>query len=282
MKLDARIPRAAGRQVDTTPQSTSSSSAPPTNASTRSSSSAPASPVARPPPAWVSSATRSRPSVTRTAPGGPTRSPPRAASTPPRTTRTTATPSFACSTTPSRAATSGRARPTSTGWPSLSTNIIDQAWPRACPLPASTAATWPTAPSAAPRFADLLRPRARPGSSSCSGAYSSLSAQVAAGTVELHPRTEMLDLVVVDGHARGIVVRDMVTGEVRVPRRRRGAAVHRRLLQRLLPVDQRQGLQRRRRPGAPTSAAPGSPTRATRRSIRPASRSPGTISRSSP
>ena len=31
----------------------------------------------------------------------------------------------------------------------------------------------------------------------------------------MHPRTEMLDLIVVDGHARGIVVRDLVTGTVR-------------------------------------------------------------------
>ncbi len=45
------------------------------------------------------------------------------------------------------------------------------------------------------------------------GAYSALNAQVAAGTVEVHPRTEMLDLVVVDGKARGIVTRNMVTGE---------------------------------------------------------------------
>jgi len=46
------------------------------------------------------------------------------------------------------------------------------------------------------------------------GAYSSLAAQVAAGTIELHPRCEMLDLVVVDGAARGIVTRDLVTGKV--------------------------------------------------------------------
>ncbi len=45
------------------------------------------------------------------------------------------------------------------------------------------------------------------------GAYASLNAQVAAGTVELSTRTEMLDLVVIDGRARGIVTRDMVTGE---------------------------------------------------------------------
>jgi succinate dehydrogenase / fumarate reductase flavoprotein subunit len=46
------------------------------------------------------------------------------------------------------------------------------------------------------------------------GAYSSLNAQVAAGTVTVHPRTEMLDLIVIDGRARGIVTRDMVTGEM--------------------------------------------------------------------
>lgn len=47
------------------------------------------------------------------------------------------------------------------------------------------------------------------------GAYQALEAQVAAGTVKMFPRTEMLDLVLVDGHAKGIVVRDMVTGEIR-------------------------------------------------------------------
>ena len=46
------------------------------------------------------------------------------------------------------------------------------------------------------------------------GAYSALNAQVAAGTVEIHPRTEMLDLIVIDGRARGIVTRDMVDGSV--------------------------------------------------------------------
>jgi succinate dehydrogenase / fumarate reductase flavoprotein subunit len=46
------------------------------------------------------------------------------------------------------------------------------------------------------------------------GAYSSLMRQVDAGRVELLPRREMLDLVVVDGKARGIVVRNLVTGEI--------------------------------------------------------------------
>ncbi|MBN1218833.1 MAG: fumarate reductase/succinate dehydrogenase flavoprotein subunit [Anaerolineae bacterium] len=47
------------------------------------------------------------------------------------------------------------------------------------------------------------------------GAYQALSRQIAAGTVNMYTRTEMLDLVVINGRARGIVTRDMVTGEIR-------------------------------------------------------------------
>ncbi len=46
------------------------------------------------------------------------------------------------------------------------------------------------------------------------GAYSALSKEIASKRVTMYPRTEMLDLVVVNGHAKGIVVRDMVTGEI--------------------------------------------------------------------
>ena len=45
-------------------------------------------------------------------------------------------------------------------------------------------------------------------------AYGALSRQVNAGTVRLHPRSEMLDLVVVNGSAKGIVVRNLITGKV--------------------------------------------------------------------
>ncbi|MEU6345440.1 fumarate reductase/succinate dehydrogenase flavoprotein subunit [Streptomyces sp. NPDC046977] len=48
------------------------------------------------------------------------------------------------------------------------------------------------------------------------GAYQALSRQIDAGNVELHARTEMLDLIVVDGRARGIVARDLVSGEISV------------------------------------------------------------------
>lgn len=46
------------------------------------------------------------------------------------------------------------------------------------------------------------------------GAYQALSRQIAYGKVKMHPRTEMLDLVVVDNRARGIVVRDLVSGKI--------------------------------------------------------------------
>jgi succinate dehydrogenase / fumarate reductase flavoprotein subunit len=46
------------------------------------------------------------------------------------------------------------------------------------------------------------------------GAYSALCKQIAAGSVTMFPRTEMLDVVLVDGQAKGIVVRDLVTGAI--------------------------------------------------------------------
>ena len=46
------------------------------------------------------------------------------------------------------------------------------------------------------------------------GAYQALARQIGLGTVKMFPRTEMLDVVVIDGHAKGIVVRDLVTGEI--------------------------------------------------------------------
>ena len=47
------------------------------------------------------------------------------------------------------------------------------------------------------------------------GAYQALERPIAAGNVTMYPRTEMLDLVVIDGKARGIVTRDLVSGEVK-------------------------------------------------------------------
>lgn len=46
------------------------------------------------------------------------------------------------------------------------------------------------------------------------GAYSALSRQIEGGNVKMHPRTEMLDLVLVDGKAKGIITRNLVTGKI--------------------------------------------------------------------
>ena len=46
------------------------------------------------------------------------------------------------------------------------------------------------------------------------GAYSALSRQIAAGKVSMYPRREMLDLVMINGHAKGIVVRNLISGEL--------------------------------------------------------------------
>lgn len=46
------------------------------------------------------------------------------------------------------------------------------------------------------------------------GAYQAMSRQIAAGQISMYERREMLDLVVIDGQARGIVTRDLVTGEI--------------------------------------------------------------------
>jgi succinate dehydrogenase / fumarate reductase, flavoprotein subunit len=48
------------------------------------------------------------------------------------------------------------------------------------------------------------------------GAYQALEHEISTGSVQTFPRTEMLDLVLVDGHAKGIVVRNLVTGEISV------------------------------------------------------------------
>jgi len=46
------------------------------------------------------------------------------------------------------------------------------------------------------------------------GAYGALNRQIAAGSVEMHQRTEVMDIVVVDGRARGVVARNLITGEI--------------------------------------------------------------------
>jgi succinate dehydrogenase/fumarate reductase flavoprotein subunit len=87
----------------------------------------------------------------------------------------------------------------------------------------------------------------------------------------MYTHHEMLDLVVADGVARGIVVRDLMSGKIRTSRRTRcccaraGTAT-------CSTCRRTRRTRTRRRSGGRTSAARCSPTRATRRSTRPASR----------
>ena len=162
---------------------------------------------------WPSWATTSSASASRTARAAPTASPPRAASTPPRTIRTTAIAFIASSTTPSRAATSARARPTSIAWPKVSVNIIDQCVAQGVPFARVRRPARQPLLRRRPGVAHLLLPRPdRP----ATAARRLPGAEPAdrAGKVKMYPRTEMLDLVVVDGRARGIVTRDLVTGQI--------------------------------------------------------------------
>ena len=116
---------------------------------------------------WPSWATTSRRSATRTARAAPTASPRRAASTPPRIIRTTATACSGFFTTRSRAAISARAKPTSIAWPRSASILLTNAWRKACPSRANTAACWPTAPLAARRCRAPFTRAARPASSFC-------------------------------------------------------------------------------------------------------------------
>ena len=68
------------------------------------------------------------------------------------------------------------------------------------------------------------------------GAYASLNRQIEKGQVRSFNRREMLDVVIIDGRARGIIVRNLITGGI--------GARYRRLRTHILPFDKRHGLQR--------------------------------------
>ena len=120
----------------------------------------------------------------------------------------------------------------------------------------------------------------RRGSSCCSAPIRRSERQVGAGKVQMFPRTEMLDLVVIDGKARGIVTRNLITGKIEshvADAVVLGTGGYGNVF---LPLDQRQRLELQRRSGAPTSAARRSRIPASRRSTPPVFLSPATISRS--
>ncbi len=96
----------------------------------------------------------------------------------------------------------------------LSANIIDQCVAQGVPFARDYAGYLTTRSFGGAQVSRTFYARGQTGQQLLLGAYGALSRQIRAGTVTLHPRTEMLDLVVIDGHAKGITVRDLVTGRI--------------------------------------------------------------------
>jgi succinate dehydrogenase / fumarate reductase flavoprotein subunit len=96
----------------------------------------------------------------------------------------------------------------------VSNHIIDQCAAQGVPFARDYAGYLDNRSFGGAQVSRTFYARGQTGQQLLLGAYSALSRQVAAGTVRLHPRTEMLDLVVVDKEAKGITVRDMVTGKI--------------------------------------------------------------------
>ncbi|MEU8632584.1 fumarate reductase/succinate dehydrogenase flavoprotein subunit [Amycolatopsis sp. NPDC048633] len=97
----------------------------------------------------------------------------------------------------------------------VSAQIIDQAVAQGVPFAREYGGLLDTRSFGGVQVQRTFYARGQTGQQLLIGAYQALSRQIDAGNIELHPRTEMLDLVVVDGRARGIVARDLVTGEIR-------------------------------------------------------------------
>jgi succinate dehydrogenase / fumarate reductase flavoprotein subunit len=96
----------------------------------------------------------------------------------------------------------------------LSVNIIDQCAAQGVPFAREYGGTLANRSFGGALVSRTFYARGQTGQQLLLGAYQALERQVAAGTVTQHPRAEMLELVVVDGRARGIVVRDLVTGRI--------------------------------------------------------------------
>jgi succinate dehydrogenase / fumarate reductase, flavoprotein subunit len=96
----------------------------------------------------------------------------------------------------------------------VSTQIIDQAVAQGVPFAREYGGLLDTRSFGGVQVQRTFYARGQTGQQLLIGAYQALSRQIDAGNVEMHPRTEMLDLVVIDGKARGIVARDLVTGRV--------------------------------------------------------------------
>ena len=96
----------------------------------------------------------------------------------------------------------------------VSVNIIDQCVAQGVPFAREYGGTLANRSFGGAQVSRTFYARGQTGQQLLLGAYSSLSRQVANGKVKLYPRTEMLDLVVQDGKARGIVTRNLITGKI--------------------------------------------------------------------
>ncbi len=96
----------------------------------------------------------------------------------------------------------------------VSGNIIDQCVAQGVPFARDYAGYLDNRSFGGAQVSRTFYARGQTGQQLLLGAYSALSRQLSLGTVKFFPRREMLDLVLVDGQARGIVVRDLVTGKL--------------------------------------------------------------------
>jgi len=95
----------------------------------------------------------------------------------------------------------------------LSTNIIDHCAAQGVPFAREYGGVLANRSFGGAQVSRTFYARGQTGQQLLLGAYSALMRQVAAGKVSLYPRREMLDLVIINGKARGIIVRNLITGE---------------------------------------------------------------------
>ena len=96
----------------------------------------------------------------------------------------------------------------------VSANIIDQCVAQGVPFAREYGGLLDNRSFGGAQVSRTFYARGQTGQQLLIGAYQALSRQIGLGKVKMYPRTEMLDVVTVDGRAAGIVVRDMVTGKV--------------------------------------------------------------------
>lgn len=97
-----------------------------------------------------------------------------------------------------------------------SVKIIDQCVAQGVPFAREYGGTLTNRSFGGAQVSRTFYARGQTGQQLLLGAYQALERQIHEGTVTMHPRTEMLDLIVVDGQARGIVTRNLITGELGV------------------------------------------------------------------